>query len=387
MLREIAVLGSTGSIGTQTLEIVRLFPDKLKVCVLAAHKNVDLLVEQATEFLPAYVAISDETRYDELKRRLAALPVKILVGEEGLSMAASLPEVHVVVAAIVGFAGLSSVIAGIKAGKEIALANKETLVAGGALVNRCLDEHDGTMIPVDSEHSAIFQCLVGESEKEVEKLILTASGGPFRSREKGTFASITKAEALVHPNWSMGAKITIDSATMMNKGLEVIEARWLFDISPEQIEVLVHPQSIVHSLVAFCDGSTKAQLGAPDMRVPIQYALSFPERWPAPHPRIDWVHSANLQFERPDLERFPCLALAFQALEAGGSAPAVLNAANEVAVSLFLKETIRFVDIPLMISRALEAFAGNSYESLEELIALHKHVQKHVLELNSAATN
>lgn len=387
MRRDIAVLGSTGSIGTQTLDIVRLFPEKLNISVLAAHSNVDLLVVQAKEFLPAYIVIGDADKYAEVKERVGQLPIKVLAGEAGLNVAAALPEVHTVVAAVVGFAGLASVIAGINAGKEIALANKETLVAGGELVNACLDRHNGTMIPIDSEHSAIFQCIVGEAEKRIEKLTLTASGGPFRTRSRDTFAAITKAEALAHPNWSMGAKITIDSATMMNKGLEVIEARWLFDVAPDQIDVLVHPQSIVHSLVTFCDGSTKAQLGAPDMRVPIQYALTYPDRWPAPHPRIDWMKSATLAFEQPDFVRFPCLKLAFEALQAGQAAPAVLNGANEMAVRLFLKDAIQFVDIPVMIEKAMEHFAGAAYSSLEELVNLHNEVERYVLELKGATTN
>lgn len=379
-MKHLAVLGSTGSIGTQTLEIARLFPEKLKICALAAHQNVTLLAEQVRAFRPAYVVIGDPALYDTLRHEIGDIPVEVLAGEEGLKTVAGVPEIDTIVAAIVGFAGLSSVVEGIKAGKEIALANKETLVAAGELVNRCLDEHNGVMIPVDSEHSAIFQCMVGEADQQVEKLTLTASGGPFRSRPVDTFKSISKEEALAHPNWSMGAKITIDSATMMNKGLEVIEARWLFDIAADKIDVLVHPQSIVHSFVSFCDGSTKAQLGAPDMRVPIQYALSYPDRWPAPHPRINWLETSNLQFESPNFERFPCLRLAFEALRAGGSAPAVLNAANEKAVALFLSETIRFIDIPVVIDGALEHFAGINYHSLDELASLHEEVQRYVLE-------
>ncbi len=385
-MKNLAVLGSTGSIGTQTLEIARLFPEKLKICALAAHRNITLLAEQVREFRPAYVVVGDPSRYDAFRHEIGNLPVEVLAGEEGLRNVARVPEIDTIVAAIVGFAGLSSVMEGIKAGKEIALANKETLVAAGEMVNRCLEEYDGVMIPVDSEHSAIFQCLVGEPEKQVEKLTLTASGGPFRSRSVHTFAAISRKEALAHPNWSMGAKITIDSATMMNKGLEVIEARWLFDIAADKIDVLVHPQSIVHSFVSFCDGSTKAQLGAPDMRVPIQYALSYPDRWPAPHPRINWGDTPNLQFESPDFERFPCLRLAFEALRAGGSAPAVLNAANEKAVALFLKDAIRFIDIPVVIEKALQRFAGARYDSLEELAALHRLVQRNVVEHNPAGT-
>lgn len=387
MRRNIVVLGSTGSIGTQTLDIVRLFPDQLRVLALAAHSNVDLLVDQAREFNPSVVVIGDASQYDTLKRRIGNMPIEILAGQEGLCAAASMSEAKTVVAAIVGFAGLKSVVEAIKAGKEVALANKETLVAAGALVQEQLVAHNSTMVPIDSEHSAILQCLVGEPEKQIEKLTLTASGGPFRARNVDTFHAITREEALAHPNWSMGAKITIDSATMMNKGLEVIEARWLFDIESDRIDVLVHPQSIVHSLVTFTDGSTKAQLGVPDMRVPIQYALSYPDRWPAPHPRIDWAKAAALNFEAPDFERFPCLKLAFQALEDGGAAPAVLNAANETAVSLFLKEFLGFMEIPALIEQALSRFAGEDYTSLEELVSLHNQVQQFVEELNRATTD
>ena len=386
-MRGIALLGSTGSIGTQALDIVRLFPDKLKVCALAANRNVDLLVKQAEEFLPECVAIGDANAYHEVKQRLSSHSIEVLVGEEGLKSIAVRPSIHTIVAAVVGFAGFSSVIEGIRAGKEIALANKETLVAGGMLINELLETHDGTMIPIDSEHSAIFQCLVGERERRVEKITLTASGGPFRKRAKDSFSTITKKEALAHPNWSMGAKISIDSATMMNKGLEVIEARWLFDVTAEKIEVLVHPQSIIHSLVTFTDGSTKAQLGEPDMHVPIQYALSYPDRWPAPHPRLDWRKIPELQFESPDFDKFPCLQLAFDALRQGGTAPAVLNAANEAAVSLFLKDGIRFVDIPVVIEGAISKFASTTYPSMDRLVTLHKQVQHHVLELYGAPIN
>ena len=383
----LAILGSTGSIGTQTLDIVRLFPDKLKVFALSAQQNVDLLVKQALEFMPACVVIGEEGKYQEVKERLQTTGIEICIGAGGLKRAATMEAVDTVVAAVVGFAGLDSVMAGIQAGKVIALANKETLVAGGEFVNRQLKTYKGTLIPVDSEHSAIFQCLVGEAKESIETLLLTASGGPFRTRDQASFASITRQEALNHPNWSMGAKITIDSATMMNKGLEVIEARWMFEIPPERIEVLVHPQSIIHSMVIFADGSTKAQLGVPDMRVPIQYAISYPERWIAPHPRISWSNTSSLDFEIPDKNKFPCLQLAFEALYQGGLSPAVLNAANEAAVDLFLRDRVRFVDIPIIIEDALGRFGTHMNPSMEALVEIHQRVERHVKELYSPRAN
>ena len=353
--RGVAVLGSTGSIGTQTLEVLRLFPDRFRVRALTAGSNAALLAQQARQFEPDCVAIDDHSKGAALREALAGMGTRVLVGEEGLCEAAARPGVDTVMAAVVGVAGLRPVLAALQAGKTVALANKETLVVGGALVQAAIGQHGGALIPVDSEHSAIFQCLAGEPKRTIEELILTASGGPFRSRPAHTFDAITKDEALDHPNWEMGAKITIDSATMMNKGLEVIEAHWLFGVEPEQIRVLVHPQSIVHSMVSFADGAIKAQLGVPDMKVPIQYAFSYPARWPAPHERLDFDALARLDFAPPDLKKFPALRLAFEALEAGGGAPAVLNAANEAAVALFLDEAIRFVDIPRLIEAALAA--------------------------------
>ena len=378
--RGLAILGSTGSIGTQTLEVIRLFPERFSVKVLSAGTNVDLLIEQALEFNPACVVIGDEGHYSYLKENLSSPGTEILVGQEGLCEAAGRHDVDEVVAALVGFAGLRSVLTAIEAGKQVALANKETLVVAGQLVNEKLKKHGGTLVPIDSEHSAIFQCLVGEPEGAVHKLILTASGGPFRSRPLEDFPTITRAEALNHPNWDMGAKITIDSATMMNKGLEVIEARWLFDMDADQISVLVHPESIIHSMVEFMDGSTKAQLGIPDMRVPIQYALSYPDRWPAPHPRISWRDYTSLHFESPDFTRFPCLGLAFEALSRGGSAPAILNAANEVAVDLFLKEKIHFTAIPTLIEMALGNLAADNATNLEAYIAVDQLARLYVKE-------
>ncbi len=381
-VKRLSVLGSTGSIGTQTLDIVRLFPERFDVCALTAGTNADLLIAQAREFSPECVVLGDARRRKQVEQALEPLGIRVLSGREGLCEAAALDGVDTVLAALVGFAGLESVIEAVRAGKKVALANKETLVVAGQLVTRLLKERNGTLVPVDSEHSAIFQCLVGEPANSVESLILTASGGPFRTRPAETFGTITRQEALAHPNWSMGAKITIDSATMMNKGLEVVEAHWIFDIPAACISVLVHPQSIVHSFVVFSDGSAKAQMGLPDMRLPIQYALSYPERWPAPHERLDWSGAMHLHFEPPDRAKFPCLDLAYEALEIGGAAPAILNAANEQAVALFLAEKIRFTDIPDAIDRALGGMPVQEHPELEDLIACdaeaRRVVQEHV---------
>ena len=377
--QRIAILGSTGSIGTQTLDVARLFPDRFDVRALTAGSNADLLIAQAREFLPECVVIGDASRRKQVREAVAPLGIRVLTGQEGLCEAAALDEVDTVVAALVGFAGLRSVVAALGAGKKVALANKETLVVAGRLVTSLLQD-GGMLLPVDSEHSAIFQCLAGEPGRSVESLVLTASGGPFRTRSADTFGTITKAQALAHPNWSMGAKITIDSATMMNKGLEVVEAHWLFDMPPERISVLVHPQSIVHSLVVFRDGSVKAQLGLPDMRLPIQYALSYPERWAAPHERLDWSDAMQLDFEPPDRAKFPCLDLAYEALAAGGAAPAILNAANEQAVALFLAEKIRFTDIPDAIGETLGRMPAHAEPSLDDLVACDAEARRIVLE-------
>ncbi|HEX7071592.1 MAG TPA: 1-deoxy-D-xylulose-5-phosphate reductoisomerase [Rhodothermales bacterium] len=383
--RGLAVLGSTGSIGTQTLDVVRLFRDRFQVRVLTANSSVETLLAQVREFSPECVVVDDEAACRTVRDALNGTGVRVLKGTDGLCEAVSQDSVDTVVAAIVGVRGLVPVLAAIDAGKRLALANKETLVVGGELVRRRLAVNGGVMLPIDSEHSAILQCLAGESASEVESLILTASGGPFRTLPAAEFDSITPERALRHPNWTMGAKITIDSATMMNKGLEVIEARWLFDLQPEQIHVLVHPQSLVHSMVSFRDGSTKAQLGLPDMRVPIQYALSYPERWPAPHPRIDWKTVASLDFEEPDLDRFPCLPLAYEALRIGGTAPAVLNAANEESVALFLARQIRFTDIPRMVSRALEQAPFTLAPNLDDLLESDAAARRIVQELSTAS--
>ncbi|PSQ77454.1 MAG: 1-deoxy-D-xylulose-5-phosphate reductoisomerase [Bacteroidetes bacterium QH_8_67_23] len=384
--RGLVVLGATGSIGTQTLEVAECFPERFDVQALTAGASAELLAEQAREHRPACVVIGDETKAPALRK---ALPreIDVLTGGEGLHAAARLAEADVVVGAVVGFAGLAPVLAALEAGKTVALANKETLVAGGALVERQLAEHDeARLLPVDSEHAALFQCLVGENLEAVEELVLTASGGPFRERDPATFSQITPEEALDHPNWDMGAKVTVDSATMMNKGLEVIEARWLFGLPARQLRVVVHPQSVVHSMVAFRDGAVKAQLGAPDMKGPIQYALSHPSRWPAPaHERLPWTEAQRLDFAPPDREAFPCLRLAFEALEAGGTAPAILNAANEAAAALFLDEKMAFTDIPRRVEAALDALAGSEASSLDEVRAVDERARQHVCSGEAAA--
>lgn len=380
----ICILGSTGSIGTQTLEIVRLFPDRLKVRVLTAGRNSSLLIEQAREFVPDCVVIDDVSQYAAVKADLSALPTEVISGSDGILTAARWPDVDIVVTAIVGAAGLRATLAAAEEGKRIALANKETLVVAGGLINPLVASSGAEIIPIDSEHSAIFQCLIGEDIAAVEGLYLTASGGPFRTRPLETFDSITREEALRHPNWAMGNKITIDSATMMNKGLEIIEAYWLFGIDPDRIHVVVHPQSIVHSMVAFVDGSTKAQMGIPDMKVPIQYALSFPDRWSAAHDRVSWEDEINLQFDAPDLNKFPCLMLAYEALRSGGAAPAVLNAANETAVSLFLEERIRFVDIPGLLESALSELGDEACVTIDELLHVDTRTRIRVKELSRA---
>jgi 1-deoxy-D-xylulose-5-phosphate reductoisomerase len=358
--RGLTVLGSTGSIGRQTLQIAALFPERLTIRALASGSDWAGLAEQARAIRPTVAVVADPAAGPALADALEGTGVRSAWGPEALAEIAAMEESAIVVAAIVGAAGVAPTLAAVAAGKTIALANKETLVMAGALVEQSARESGARIIPVDSEHSAIFQCLIGESTEGIDRIVLTASGGPFRTRPAADFAHITPAEALAHPNWSMGAKVTIDSSTLMNKGLEVIEARWLFGLEADRIDVLVHPQSIVHSIVEFVDGSSKAQLGAPDMRVPIQYALTWPARWPAPHPRVDWSALGRLDFERPDLERFPCLGLAFDALRRGGTAPAVLNAANEVAVARFLREEVRFLDIPRLVESALTSVNGSS---------------------------
>ena len=367
--RVIAILGSTGSIGVQTLQVVEEHPECFEIYAITANEKVDELIEQARKFLPEVVVIANETKYEQLKEALKDLPIKVYGGYEAICQVAQSQPIDIVVTALVGFAGLRPTIEAIKAGKAIALANKETMVVAGELINELAMKHQTPIMPVDSEHSAIFQCLAGERDNKVEKLILTASGGPFRTFSKEQLANVTKEQALKHPNWSMGAKITIDSASMMNKGLEVIEAKWLFGIEPSKIEVVVHPQSVIHSMVQFTDGAVKAQLGTPDMRLPIMYALSYPTRLSSTFERLDFSTIKEFTFETPDIERFPNLQLAYHALTMGGNMPCVLNAANEVCVAAFLAERIKFTEMSRLIERALQSSDYQLKPTLDNLIA------------------
>ncbi len=351
--KRIAILGSTGSIGTQALEVISAQQDRFEVALLVAGQNVDLLITQCLAYQPKTAIIGNPDHYAKLKEALAHLPTQVQAGEAAITEAVQASEIDMVLTALVGYAGLLPTIRAIEAGKTIALANKETLVVAGELIMPLAKKHGVAILPVDSEHSAIFQCLVGEAHNPIEKLILTASGGPFRGKTQADLAHITKAQALKHPNWSMGAKITIDSASLMNKGLEVIEAKWLFEVEASQIEVVVHPQSIIHSAVQFQDGSIKAQMGVPDMKLPIQYAMGYPERLKNDFTRFDFWKYPQLTFEKPDLETFRNLALAYEALAKGGNAPCVLNAANEVAVARFLKDDISFLGMSDLVARCL----------------------------------
>ncbi len=354
MKRRIAILGSTGSIGVQTLDVIRMHSDNFVAEILVAGTNVDLLIRQAREFVPNIVIISDEKKYTLLKEALADLPIKVYAGNDAIAQIVTSDSIDMVLTAMVGFAGLLPTLNAIKAKKAVALANKETLVVAGDLITQAAIAAQVAVIPVDSEHSAIFQCLVGEPENAVEKIYLTASGGPFRGKNIEFLKNVTNHDALKHPNWSMGAKITIDSASMMNKGLEAIEAKWLFGISPEQIDVVVHPQSIVHSAVQFIDGSVKAQIGLPDMKLPILYALGFPERLNSSMKRFSFFDYPNLTFEKPDFETFKCLKIAFDALNRGGNAACIMNAANEIAVEAFLNDKIRFLEIAYLIEKTIQ---------------------------------
>ena len=367
--RGIAILGSTGSIGTQALEVVREQQDALHVEVLSAHRNADLLIAQAKEFKPNAVVIGDDAKWKQVNDALFDDGIKVYSGAEALEQVVEVDGIDMVLTAMVGAAGLKPTLRAIDAGKHIALANKETLVVAGELVMNAARNKGVDIHPVDSEHSAIYQCIAGEFHNPIEKVILTASGGPFRGRTLEELGHVTKADALKHPNWDMGAKITIDSASLMNKGLEVIEAKWLFDVNPDQIEVVVHPQSIVHSCVQFDDGSIKAQLGLPDMKLPIQYALTYPRRLKNDFPRFSFMDHPSLTFEQPDTKTFRNLALAFDALTQGGNAPAILNAANEVAVARFLQDDIGFLDLPRVVEHALAHVAHQAKPSLDDLIA------------------
>ena len=367
MKRKICILGSTGSIGTQALQVIEEHSDLFEAYVLTAGNNADLLISQARKFVPCAVVIADESKYDQVREALTDLPIQVYAGSEALCQVVAMEPVDMVLTALVGFSGLRPTIAAIKAGKPIALANKETLVVAGELITALCQEYNVPMLPVDSEHSAIFQSLMGE-ESPIEKIILTASGGPFRKFTLDEMKDVTAAQALKHPNWDMGANITIDSASMMNKGFEVIEAKWLFDVDADRIQVVVHPQSIVHSAVQFQDGAVKAQLGAPDMRVPIQLAMSYPVRLESSFPRIDWWDMQDLTFERPDLERFPCLAMAYEAIRRGGNAACVVNAANEVVNLAFRQDKCGFLQMAEVIAKTLERVPYIKEPSLEDYL-------------------
>ena len=367
--REIAILGSTGSIGRQTLDILAEYPDLFSPYLLTANTQVELLAEQAVKYGAKHVIIADESRYEKLKDLLSGHDIVVEAGAKAISDAMNIPAIDTVVTAMVGYSGLAPTITAIRAGKTIALANKETLVVAGDLIYKLLKDSPSKIYPVDSEHGAIFQCLVGEDHDSISKIILTASGGPFRTKTIEELEHVTKADALRHPNWDMGAKITIDSATMMNKGFEVIEARWLFDTTPDQIEVVVHPQSIIHSMVEFKDSSVKAQLGLPDMHLPIRYALGFPKRLESQCDRMKVTDYANLTFEAPDYKKFPLLGMAFDAMRKAGNVPCVLNAANEIAVAAFLQERIRFVDIPQIIAETIDNAAYIAHPTYEDYVS------------------
>ncbi|RFS17169.1 1-deoxy-D-xylulose-5-phosphate reductoisomerase [Emticicia sp. C21] len=382
MKRNLAILGSTGSIGTQALEVVAANPDIFTVEVLTAQNNADLLIDQAAKFRPNVVVISNEALYDKVFSALDPLDIKVYAGEKSLSSVVQMESVNMVLTALVGYAGLIPTIAAIKAGKHIALANKETLVVAGELVTDLAQKNRVDILPVDSEHSAIFQCLVGEFHNPIEKIILTASGGPFLGKDRDFLKSVTKLQALKHPNWSMGAKITIDSASLMNKGLEVIEAKWLFGLTPEQIEVVVHPQSIIHSMVQFEDGSMKAQMGLPDMRVPIQFALSYPARLKSDFPRFDFSKYPSLTFQKPDVQTFRNLGFAFEALSQGGNMACIVNAANEIAVASFLRDEIGFLEMSDLIEDCMHRVSFVKTPTLEDYIKTDEEARRIAMEFS-----
>lgn len=379
--KRIAILGSTGSIGTQALDVIAQHPDVFEVEVLTAQNNADLLIAQAKQHKPNAVVIANEKLYQQVKEELLPLGIKVFAGENALASIVEMDTIDLVLTALVGYSGLKPTIRAIQAGKNIALANKETLVVGGELVTRLAKEKGVNIYPVDSEHSAIFQCIVGEFHNKIEKIILTASGGPFRGMKKSDLTKVTKAQALKHPNWSMGAKVTIDSASLMNKGLEVIEAKWLFGLRADQVEVVVHPQSIIHSMVQFEDGSLKAQLGLPDMRLPIQFAMTYPQRLKSNFPRFDFANYPALTFERPDTETFRNLALAFEALNRGGNMPCVLNAANEVVVEEFLQDRIGFLQMSNVVEQCLSKMNYVASPGLEDYVNTDKETRIKAKEL------
>jgi len=377
----IAILGSTGSIGTQTLDVIEQNPDLFELYAITAGDNVDLLIRQAKKFLPEIVVIGNENHYQKLKNALQNLPIKVFAGNNSIAQVVQLAPVDTVVMAMVGYSGLLPAINAVKAGKKIALANKETLVVAGSLITELSLKNGVKILPIDSEHSAIFQCLLGETENSVEKIILTASGGAFRGKKTADLQNVTAKDALQHPTWNMGAKITIDSATMMNKGFEVIEAKWLFDLKLKQIEIVLHPQSIIHSMVQFIDGSIKAQLGIPDMRQPIQYALTFPNRMKTQVAKIDFSKINNLTFEQPDFETFKNLALAYFAMEKGGNMPCILNAANEVVVAKFLQNKIGFLQMSDIIEKMLHTIPFIQNPDYEDFVNCDKETRKKVEEI------
>ncbi len=379
MKRQIAILGSTGSIGTQALEVIKEHSDLFEVYALTANNNVDLLIRQAREFMPEVVVIANEKKYPELKEALEDLPIKVWGGSEAIAQVVQAGPIHLVLTAMVGYSGLKPTISAIKAKKAIALANKETLVVAGGLITQLANEYQVPILPVDSEHSAIFQCMAGEWNNAIERILLTASGGPFRTTSLQELAHVTKAQALKHPNWDMGAKVTIDSATLMNKGFEMIEAKWLFDVKPEQIEVVVHPQSIIHSMVEFEDASIKAQLGLPDMKLPIRYAFSYPQRLKCKAPRLSFTQYNEFTFEQPDMMRFRNLAFAYEAIKTGGNMPCVLNAANEIVVDAFLKDQIGFLQMSDVIEQTMQKadyIENPSYEDYVETDAMARRIAR-----------
>ena len=369
MKRNLAILGSTGSIGTQALQVVDEHPDLFEVYVLTANNQVDLLISQARKYLPEVVVIANEKKYPELKEALEDLPIKVWAGSDALAQVVQLKAIDMVLTALVGYSGLKPTIAAISAGKAIALANKETLVVAGELVTSLAEKNKVPILPVDSEHSAIFQCLAGEWNNPVEKILLTASGGPFRTKTLEELATVTKIQALKHPNWTMGAKVTIDSASMMNKGFEMIEAKWLFGMTPKQIQVLIHPQSVIHSMVQFEDGAVIAQLGIPDMKLPISYAFSYPNRLKSKAQRLDFSHYSTLTFEEPDMHRFRNLAFAFEAVREGGNMPCILNAANEVVVAAYLQDRIGFLQMSDVIEKTMQKAAFITTPTYDDYVA------------------
>jgi 1-deoxy-D-xylulose-5-phosphate reductoisomerase len=374
--KHIAILGSTGSIGTQALDVIRSNRDKFSVEILTANGNAELLIKQAIEFQPNAVVISDEKKYEEVKAGLSSYDIKVFCGEQALCEVVQFESVDMVLTALVGYAGLKPTIKAIQAKKNIALANKETLVVAGDLITKLAEENNVHILPVDSEHSAIFQCLAGEWNNKIEKIYLTASGGPFRGKNKMDLEKVTRHEALKHPNWTMGAKITIDSASLMNKGLEVIEAKWLFNLSPDQIDVIVHPQSIIHSIVQFEDGSMKAQMGLPDMKLPIQYALAYPQRIKSDFQRFDFMNYGNLTFEQADTKTFRNLALAFEAMQKGGNMPCVINAANEIVVDAFLKDRIGFLKMSDVIEECMQKITHVIQPSYDDYVSTDEETRK-----------